>query len=201
MWTDDNVSADVWGWIIYYSPLTRLSDFIVGMLAAKIYAGVMVRSQPSVSAWIILAAAPLWCAADILISPISDNPVLTNIRCNFIFSPALGALLPCLCLYSTRLSRVLASRPFLFAGEISYSVYVWSFGVLSMLGPTFQSPAPSSLAFVSSSIRVLVTAGLTTTFAYGSYLVIEAPSRRWIRDVLMRSSNALTSDGRKYHYR
>jgi peptidoglycan/LPS O-acetylase OafA/YrhL len=191
-WTDGQVSAETWQWIIYYSPLTRLCDFIVGMLAAKVFVEVPAPSRPVPSAMIILLAAPLWCAAVLLLNPITDNPVLTDIKRNFIFSPALGALLVCLCRYETRLSRTLASRPFLFAGEISYSVYVWSFGVLTMLAAAFVSPAPSPLAFLSSSIKMLACVGVTTVFAYGSYLMIETPCRRWLRAFLMRPLSGFT---------
>jgi peptidoglycan/LPS O-acetylase OafA/YrhL len=82
---------------------------------------------------------------------------------------------------------MLSSRPLQFMGDISYSVYVWSFFVLDALTNTFKSAEPSIEGIVNSALRVGVAVGLTTVFAYGSFVLIENPSRRWLRAVLTGS--------------
>ena len=71
-------------------------------------------------------------------------------------------------------------------GDISYSVYMWGFWVEGMLGAYFNSANASGLAYFNSSVKLIITLLLTTVFAYGSYWLIEDPSRRWIRNVLER---------------
>jgi peptidoglycan/LPS O-acetylase OafA/YrhL len=72
---------------------------------------------------------------------------------------------------------------------ISYSVYVWSFFVLDALTNILKSSEPSIEAIINSVLRVVVAVGLTTVFAYGSFVLTENPSRRWLRAVLAGSKS------------
>jgi len=69
-------------------------------------------------------------------------------------------------------------------GDISYSVYTWSFFMMAMLSGYYRSDTWSAEAALNSTIKVGVIAGLTTVIAYGSYLLIEVPARRWLRAAL-----------------
>jgi peptidoglycan/LPS O-acetylase OafA/YrhL len=181
LWQDAHISAGAWGWVIYFSPYVRVLEFIAGMLAAQSYLLLNQRMHIPFPAWVVLAACISWCGAVVFVGWVTETPTLANIAPNFIFAPALAPLLLCCCLYDTWLSRALSSRPLVFVGEISYSVYTWSFLVLTMLGSNNAAPA----SFNSTS-RLIVSIVLTTIFAYGSYLLIEAPARRWLRLALMR---------------
>jgi len=48
----------------------------------------------------------------------------------------------------------------------------------------FATAHPITVAYFNSALKVVVIFALTVVFAYGSYLMIEAPSRRWLRTVL-----------------
>ena len=120
----------------------------------------------------------------IIVGRVTANPVLENILPMFIFAPVLAPLMLCLCRYESGLSRLLASRPVVFLGEISYSIYVWSFFVLTMTTSFYVSAGAWKLAYANSAVKILVIVGLTIVFAYGSYALIEAPSRRKIREIL-----------------
>ena len=184
LYVDKKVSSSAWGWISYYNPYLRVLEFVAGMLAARVYATWSTRQVNLRWLLAIEATAVLWCALVLLTPLLSAVPLLANIERNFIFAPALAPLMVSLCLSDSRLSRLLSSRPMLLAGEISYSVYVWSFFVGGMLASSYVSLAWSAEAAINSTIKVFMAAGLTTVFAYGSYKVIEVPSRRFLRRVL-----------------
>jgi peptidoglycan/LPS O-acetylase OafA/YrhL len=50
-----------------------------------------------------------------------------------------------------------------------------------MLHAMLTSAHPITVEYVNSGIRVIAICGMTIVVAYGSYNLIEAPARRWIR--------------------
>jgi peptidoglycan/LPS O-acetylase OafA/YrhL len=172
------------GWLIYFCPFVRLFEFVAGALAAKLYLTLGTRARMPLSARIVFVAALAWCVAAIFVAPVSENRAFGFLGPNFLFAPALAPILVLCCTYETPLSRMLSSRPALFAGEISYSVYIWSFAILTLIS-IGSSPAVGSLASLSNSgLRLAAVVFLTTALAYGSYLLVEMPSRRAIRAML-----------------
>ena len=132
-WHGDNASADAWSWLFYFSPYVRVVEFVCGMIGAKAYQINKSGGPAPIWAWVILVIGMGWVISVLGIEPISAQPLLANITPNFIFAPAIIFLMLYCCQYETALSRILGSRPLLFLGEISYSVYVWSFFVITML--------------------------------------------------------------------
>jgi peptidoglycan/LPS O-acetylase OafA/YrhL len=104
---------------------------------------------------------------------------------NIAFAPALAAILLCVCLSRGWMHRLLSTAPFQLCGEISYSVYMWSFLVLRLFPP---KPVPLDFSLrdlmpaVSDAALEIV---MTTALAYGSYHLIEAPARKWLRIALL----------------
>jgi peptidoglycan/LPS O-acetylase OafA/YrhL len=187
-WHREAISAEPWLWFSYYSPYLRLLEFLAGVLAAKAYNSQAAGGVVPVSAWLFMVCALLWCATVIADDALTANTVLGTILSNFIYAPVLAPLMLCLCRYESGLSRLLSSRPAVFLGEISYSIYIWSFFVMTMLSSYFVSKEESALAYLNSTVKALVTIALTVVFAYGSYRLIEAPSRRWLRQALAGTS-------------
>jgi peptidoglycan/LPS O-acetylase OafA/YrhL len=182
-WHRAGISADPWRWFSYYSPFLRLLEFLAGVLVAKSYQAHASGGQAPVAAWFIMVVALAWCATVIIDSAVT-NEALRYILPSFIFAPALVPFMLCLCRYESGLSRLLASRPAAFLGEISYSIYIWSFFVMTMMAKFYVSTEESALAYANSVVKMMVIVGLTIVFAYGSYALIEAPSRRKIREIL-----------------
>jgi peptidoglycan/LPS O-acetylase OafA/YrhL len=183
LFVNDKVSNHPVGWLVYYAPPIRLLEFIAGMLAAKAYMSPKSISPRFIST--VLIIAPLWCLSIVLLAPLTEAP-LKIIVSNIIFGPALAPFMLCVCLSTGRFNAVLSSRLFLFMGEISYSVYVWSFFVMTLLGSSLTSTAWSTEAAFNSILKLALIVWLTTVFAYGSYVLIEVPSRRWVRAKLSR---------------
>jgi len=183
-WHGSDVSADGWGWLDYFCPYLRLLEFISGVLAAKVYRMSESGGPAPISARLVIFLGVGWCCAVIIVGRMTANPILENILPMFIFAPVLAPLMLCLCRYESGLSRLLASRPAVFLGEISYSIYIWSFFVLTMTTSFYVSAGASTIAYANSAVKILVIVGLTIVFAYGSYALIEVPSRRKIREIL-----------------
>jgi peptidoglycan/LPS O-acetylase OafA/YrhL len=158
------------------------------VLAAKSYKALAAGGPVPIPARLFMICALLWCAAVIADDALTDQTFLGPILSNFIYAPVLAPLMLCLCRYESGLSRLLSTRLAVFLGEISYSIYIWSFFVMTMLSSYFVSAEESALAYVNSTVKALVTIALTVVFAYGSYLLIEAPSRRWLRQALAGTS-------------
>jgi peptidoglycan/LPS O-acetylase OafA/YrhL len=177
------VSADPHSWLIYLCPYVRVLEFVAGMLAAKVFSVLPKNAPMPIGAKLVAGAAIFWCAA-VIFGPLTQLPFLNELRANFIFAPALAVILICACGYKSWLGRALGARLLLRAGEISYSVYIWCWLMMDVLDPQFRSSALTPLACLNSTVKVATIIGLTTAVAYGSYLMIETPSRRWLRSIL-----------------
>jgi peptidoglycan/LPS O-acetylase OafA/YrhL len=173
-WHGETVSTDPWEWSYYFSPYLRALDFISGMLMAQAY-----RMRATLLPAIILPACLLWCCFILAVS----WTALNNLLPNFIFAPALALVMLHVSANKSWLSRTLSSPPMIFLGEISYSIYIFSFFVLSMLAGMFWSVTKDSITivYINSGFKVIAICAMTVVVAYGSYNLIEIPARRWIR--------------------
>jgi peptidoglycan/LPS O-acetylase OafA/YrhL len=182
-WHDDKVSADPWEWLVAWSPYVRVMEFVVGMLMAQAFKSGRPKSLPS----IVLPAAIIWCGFVFLADwlwPLGQGGLVSA----FIFAPAIALAMLYLCKHESWLASALSSRLGIFLGEISYSIYIWSFFVIGMLGQMFYQ-APITLHYVVSALKIPVVCGMTLVFAYGSYHLIEIPARRFLRNVLTGSGS------------
>ena len=186
---EPGISAPASFWLIYFDPPLRLLEFTAGMLAANAYITHVVnpdRGRKSVAIAVVLSIAVLYCLSLISFGGTTETGyVLKNIISNFAFAPALSALLLCVCLSRNWLHRVLSTGPFQFMGDISYSVYMWSFLVLRLFPP---KPVEADFKWRDAMPALWDTGleiALTTLLAYGSYHLVEAPARKWVRVALM----------------
>ena len=194
---DPKVSAGAFGWMTYFSPYVRLPEFIMGMLAAKAYAALNGRPVNRTVARVTIGLCLAWCAAAIGLSWASKTVFVWPLLSNFLFAPALAPLLLVCCLHQGLVSRFLSSRPLMFAGDISYSVYIWSWSALTLAAPLYVSAEPSNLAFFNSAVKLAICIGYTTIFAYGSYRLIEVPARGYIRAKLLARTSIASAAVRK----
>jgi peptidoglycan/LPS O-acetylase OafA/YrhL len=175
-WHNDVASADPWLWFTYYSPYLRVLEFMVGMLAARVHQMSSINRPDR-----LLPFGLLWCAIGFVVL---GRNALPNLATNFLFTPGLAVVMICVSVSNGLLARALATPVMQFFGEISYSIYVWSFVAMAVLANTLTQAHPMTVQYVNSVIKFIVIFALTMVFAYGSYLLIEMPSRRWLRKVL-----------------
>jgi peptidoglycan/LPS O-acetylase OafA/YrhL len=75
---------------------------------------------------------------------------------------------------STLISKLLRSRPLVFVGKLSYSLYLWHWAVFVLFRWTVG---------LSTTFHMAVAVALTFALACASYMVVEQPIRRgqWVR--------------------
>jgi peptidoglycan/LPS O-acetylase OafA/YrhL len=177
------------GWVAYFSPFTRIFDFVAGVLASKTYLALHKDDNRKISllgygALLVLLG---FCILIIAFDPLSKTQYGILLP-NFVFTPFIAPLLFLFCRYDTFLSRVLCAKPFTFIGEISYSVYLLGFLVMTALGDIYVSKDASVIAYINSSFKIVVIFTFTTFMAYGCYNLFEKPMRTWVRQVLTLKS-------------
>jgi peptidoglycan/LPS O-acetylase OafA/YrhL len=172
-WHGEPVSSDPWGWLIYFSPYLRVLEFLVGMLMAQAY-----RIRATRLPRIVLPACLLWCGIVIAAATWTATDSLAP---NFLYAPAIALVMLHVSTNESWLSRALSSPPMIFLGEISYSIYIWSFYVFAMLSLTFAAAHPITILYFNSAFKVIAICATTVVIACGSYNLIETPARRWIR--------------------
>jgi peptidoglycan/LPS O-acetylase OafA/YrhL len=98
--------------------------------------------------------------------------------------PATTFLVFYLARYNSAFGRLLSTRAALVGGEASYSIYLLHLWVVVRLtGPERAFSAWTALEWLTRfSIYVLFSCAI----AYGTYHLIEVPSRRWIRQAYAR---------------
>jgi peptidoglycan/LPS O-acetylase OafA/YrhL len=182
-WHDDRVSVGLWGWLTYFQPYLRVTDFVAGMLMAQAY---RMRDTGWMPPW-LLPCGLLWIVIVGMTSWLPRREPLETLVPNFLYVLAIAPLMLHVSVRKSWLSRVLSSPPMIFLGEISYSIYIWSFFVMTMLGGMLASAHPITIQYVNSGLKVIAICGMTVVVAYGSYGLIEVPARRWIRSWDLRS--------------
>jgi peptidoglycan/LPS O-acetylase OafA/YrhL len=176
------------GWTTYFSPFTRIFDFIGGILASKAYLMMQdndKKASPLNSAFILSLIAG--CIYIIAFDPFSATKYSVLIS-NFVFTPFIAPLLYMLCKYDSITSRALCSKALMFMGEISYSVYLLGFMIMTGLGAAYVNPKATPMAYINSSFKVFVIMTFTTFIAYGCFNLFEKPARNWVKRMLTSNS-------------
>jgi peptidoglycan/LPS O-acetylase OafA/YrhL len=181
------ISGDTNGWVIYFSPYTRIFEFIAGVLASVTYLSLdESQRKPGIFAMLSIVLCVTWCATVIFFDPLATKKYSILIS-NFKFAPAIAPLMILSCKYDSFISRMLASRPLLFMGKISYSVYLWQFTIITGVSASFSYHTANEInatAYFNSCLKMLVIASLTIFIASGCYNHFEKPSRRYLRKLL-----------------
>jgi len=174
-------------WLFYFSPYSRLAEFLMGCLASHVY--VWSSSRPvteggrrraNIVLALMLSLLILFGAfyIDLLRAPLV-NEYVKHLALNFLCAPAIGYILFYVARYDTGFTRFL-SRPMLLAlGETSYSIYLvhtWTIGL-------FNKAAPELNVFtgVEAVLRIVAAILLTLLLSNATYRLIETPGRRWLR--------------------
>jgi peptidoglycan/LPS O-acetylase OafA/YrhL len=176
------LGADAWTWATYLSPWLRLLEFIAGALMARAYQVGSIARLVICDRLLMYAVA--WVIVAFVLGFSTNAQIVQNLTTNFIFAPGIALAMLCVCRHQKgALSRLLSSPQMLFLGEISYSIYVWSFVVFIGLHTTFITAHPITIFYLNAILKVPILFAVTIIFAYGSYVLVESPMRRRIREI------------------
>jgi peptidoglycan/LPS O-acetylase OafA/YrhL len=148
--------------------MVRLAaEFTAGLLLWRTY-----RARPRWVGWFTLPLL-MAVAATVLLVPAASH--------GYWLAPALGLLVLCLALDTGPVARILASRPFLYWGEASYSLYMTHV----LLAPTLHALLPVRLfenaGWPQRALVVATYGGLLALAAATMHRWVEVPARRWLR--------------------
>jgi len=178
------VNAPAWLWLTYFGPYLRVLEFFAGVLACRAYLSYRKKIIDSRTATMGLVACLLWCIAAMALTGLTGNDLTMDMLRTFAYTPALAPGLILLCLSESRIKSLICSRPVLFMGEISYSVYVLQFLILVTLSKSGWT-AISKNHDINSIIFMVASIALITIAGCASYWLFEKPTRKVLRTLLL----------------
>lgn len=188
----DDFDNSFYRWFFYYSPYTRIWEFIVGCLAAQLFVSLQDRPVSETErAWglalLSLVLASL-LAFGVLYVTLPSNGTLGGLvrffAMNFACAAPLAVLIFCSARYRTAVSAFLSLPWIVWLGDISYSIYAvhtWT------LRPFIRPSVDIDLVFgIDALFRMVLALAFTIIVAAATYSFIEVPCRRYLRAKLMR---------------
>ena len=162
---------------LYRTPLTRLGDFLLGILAARIYLNVRGSGTVERAGSIVAPLALLVMLVTMSIPAL----LVTSWSWDVIYAvPAVVLLLGLALAPRGLLSRLLARPTIVLLGEASYAFYLIHFYLVNDIDAlrwTKQPLTPMLLAFE------LLTLLFILALSVGLHLLVEMPARTWIRRI------------------
>jgi len=187
-------------WFFYYSPYTRVLEFLLGCMTAQ--ATMQLSSRPASSSefrWAGLALAValfLLLVISVLEVRIIQIPIISDyvshLEQSFLCAPPIAVILFCVTRYKSWFVRLL-SLPLLVAlGEMSYSIYLLHTWTLRL----FKHPAGdlNLIGLFNVTLSIVCGIALTILLAYSTYRLIEIPGRRWLRRSLGAAISVIVHD-------
>lgn len=160
--------------IWYTNPITRLPDFIVGILLWHAHNKIKKKSISYTAASIIECASILLFA----IFYICAEDVPKAYRYSFYYWSPITAIILSFSLQKGALSRVLKTKTLIIGGEISYGIYLTQLLVISAIGSHITELPP----FAAATITLLTI----IVISYLSYNYFEKPMNRFVKRLLIK---------------
>jgi peptidoglycan/LPS O-acetylase OafA/YrhL len=185
-------------WLIYFSPYSRVSEFILGCLTAAAYMRCR-AAPPSPSeeraGMVTLCGSVLGLAAlnYILFAPPQH---FVWYHMSFGFAPLVAVLIFCCARYTNSIVGILSSGLFVVAGEASYSLYLLHVLVFVPLARHI-GPVNSQLAEIHAFSWLAVAFLGCVGVSLVTYTIYEVPARRLLRSWLMVRS--IGDPGPRWH--
>jgi peptidoglycan/LPS O-acetylase OafA/YrhL len=181
-------------WFSYISPYSRLPEFITGCLAARLaQLAAPLPIGPREARWggiatvaICGAIAGIWLTLVILLY-VGLGPhiqFLAYLHENYLLAPLIAGLLFCVTRYRSWVRTLLSCAAFVYLGEISYSLYLSHPLIPGLLRVPHDFDAVTVGTIAHYALYVLAGLVMTVVISVGTYTLIEAPCRAYIRRAL-----------------
>ena len=172
-------NAGLWANVIRYNPLLRLPDFCLGMVLAQVFRRVPRQNRLwRFGPWFYLPASTFallaYATADHIPFPLMHNGLLLPLYACIVFGLALNG---------GPLAHLLSTRPMVFLGNVSYSMYILHVPIYTWLGLAFKHILHRShegwIWFVCYVLAVIIGSSVF-------YQFIEEPAHKFLRTRLSR---------------
>ncbi len=192
-------------WLIYFSPYSRIGEFLLGNLTAAIYIQLSDRSPSykeqkigsllitcSVLAIVILHY--LGFSQDTWIQLIPLYNYFRKLTFCFGFAPFLAIIIFCCARYNNIYTRFFSYPSFVIFGEASYSLYLFHMVIIEAFGrdAAAVSQASSWIIYLADFSRLILTFIAAMGFAILSYHMVELPARRFLLKTLINRNRKNT---------
>jgi peptidoglycan/LPS O-acetylase OafA/YrhL len=189
----ENFEHSFYRWLFYFSPYVRVLEFFLGCFAAQAYIErshqLVTRREHRLGSLALWAASAFLIVAGLLNLAVFDLPLINMYTqfyvLNFLCAPALAVIMFCVSRYDTPFARLMSAPMLVALGETSYSIYLvhsWTLRIFEHPPLPFTPLSASWAAF-----RVVCAIALTLLLSYGTYRLIELPSRVYVRGSLRRA--------------
>ena len=162
--------------LIVVNPLARLFEFSLGIFACALYRRICTTTLVSWSALeaiaLLFVGISMWASVDGHITHIATPAIKYYVMWSG-SALAFFALIIIFACNRGQISRLLARRPFVFLGEISFSLYLVHQPIIRRIG---QSHLLSPERFLD----ICIYWAICLVLAYGLYALVETPMRHWI---------------------
>jgi peptidoglycan/LPS O-acetylase OafA/YrhL len=172
-------------WLVYFSPYSRIFEFILGCMVAEIY--INRSSTPNQTLGKLLTAASVVMIATSYFAFFGLDRIpwfhtIGILHMSFGLAPGIGLLIYCCACYDNALVRLLASSWLVLWGEASYSLYLLHIVIVDNF-PRGEAIASRYHDLMSLFICLAACVGLSII----SWRSIEVPARQSIRKFLMKT--------------
>jgi len=174
-------------------------EFVSGALAAQLYMAVRDRPLTQIEAnagsmlaiAVVVLIAAMFALMTCVFSPTCGFPFgkgfINYLHLNFFFAIPISILLFCVARYDSAVSKCLSGPILVYLGNISYSIYL-SHLLINGLFSTLPPDESKLYAVGAIGVKVFLTIALST----GTYMLVEALARKWIRGKLKGVTDSRT---------
>lgn len=163
---------------VYFHPLYRVTDFVVGVIAGLLFLGAGRDAAPGWASRAVLLSGGV--ALAVLLVSRSLPPVLVD---NALLAPVFAIAIYALAWGRGRIARLLATRPLIALGEASYALYILHLLLLRFaFGAVSGRAVALSWWFAASTVAGAVAVSLAVFRWY------EEPARRRLRGTPRRDA-------------
>lgn len=155
-------------------------EFAAGCFLYRLFADTPSRTAASVAGWASVALAATIAAVPFVLT-------IDSYHRGLVWSPLLGLLILTLAYQRGPLARGLSMRRVVFWGEASFALYMTHGLVEYALNKLVPGSIEGDTAPVRIAILITLAAAVAATAA-ATYLLIERPSRTWLRRLRIRRS-------------
>jgi len=180
-------------WLFYFSPYSRIFEFILGCLTAQLF--LMASERPAsakeerLGRHVLIAALVLLAAFALVFSAKLLGPRLQHyvdfLKMNFGCALPIACVIFCVARYPTRFAGWVSCGWMVALGGWSYSIYTVHTWTLRLF-QHHEAVDPSRVEIMDSVLRIVVAIALTILISAGTYRLIEVPARQWLRGVVAR---------------
>lgn len=174
------VTSQSLGWwlgVVKYNPLVRLPEFVLGVIAGRLFLLERGGTRP----W--HARMEVAAAAGILAVLLASAWIPYALLHNGLLAPAFAVLVYALARGAGPVSRALSTRPLVRLGEASFALYILHVPLLAWIARGFRT---AGVAQPAQPLHFAMLASLSIPLSLLVFAAVEEPGRRLLRRALVR---------------